>query len=125
MKPSEPLGTVSRCPHTHTHTHQPKLNQAGASFSEHCSIQVHPYLMTMAPLLLLLASPDNQAPISFHLEPTHLAGGVMGQFKKKSRKKAFKCLKLEEIQFNLTNSDMNLKKTLGNKPTSKRPKRKD
>lgn len=47
----------------------------------------------------------------------------MRQFKKKSRRKALKCFKLEEIQFNLTNLDMNLKKTLKTKPTYKRPKR--
>lgn len=50
----------------------------------------------------------------------------MWQFKEKSRKKkAFRCFKWEEIQFNFTNLDMNLKKTLENKPTCERPKRRD
>ena len=50
----------------------------------------------------------------------------MWQFKEKSRKKkAFRCFKWEEIQFNFTNLDMNLKKTLKNKPTYERPKRRD
>lgn len=45
--------------------------------------------------------------------------------REEQEKKAFRCFKWEEIQFNFTNLDMNLKKTLKNKPTYERPKRRD
>lgn len=63
--------------------------------------------------------------MSFYLEPTYPAGGFMWQFRKKSRKKAFRCFKREETPCNFTNLGVNLKKTLKNKPTYKRPKRGD
>lgn len=70
--------------------------------------------------LVRLSSPCSQAPMSSHLGPTHPARGgvggrVMGWFKRKSRKKALKCFKLEDS----TNLDTNLKKTLKPSPSPK------
>ena len=52
-------------------------------------------------------------------------GVSCGSSKRRAGKKEFRCFKWEEIQINFTNLDMNLKKTLKNKPTYERPKRRD